>query len=437
MTAKFGCCKKDFKNLVCLGCFNIFHVSCLQKNTTARINQGHTIFCSKNCESKVNDSNTDELLNKIHVLKNDLFEKEEVMEKMRADYLETIKCLEFKLNKVIKDSKEKEAFYTKKINTSQKFEEEVLECEQEYADNVKKLTDKIDGLQQKIIDLNIRNEELISEIKKNERFMQDKIKDVEDLTKLNRNMINSIRILEDENLILTNEMERLQKNTERNDCVSMNTTEINSVCNNDQTFEGIEIEEAQNSDSIICGNERSSVSADGARRKILLIGDEFARYMPTWLHSFIDVKNYMVEGAIYPNMEILELSKMVSKHSLKYGSNDFIICIFNTLNISNHNTLNSAIHFLLPISKTTNLIVLSKCNNYLDLRTEYLFQKKVNNYLAKNRNISLFYQPIVGNIKSIIKNIVDTYIRDIMLKKSCNHIVLKTVQTNTTDFFRP
>lgn len=47
-------------------------MSCLQRNTNARIKQEHIIVCFKTCESSVNDKNSDVLFNKIFVLKQDL-----------------------------------------------------------------------------------------------------------------------------------------------------------------------------------------------------------------------------------------------------------------------------------------------------------------------------------------------------------------------------
>lgn len=457
MTAKFNCCKKDFKSFVCLGCFNVFHPSCLNRGTNVKIEKGHTIYCSKKCEEKVEmhdkNFNTNELYANIHKLKLELYQKDELLERMEQNYTKKINTLEKEINSLNNDAKEKEAFYNKKLTASMKFEEEVLENEETYLKNMRNLAEKNNKLQQKIIELNKENDKLEAKVEEYKKLMEIKIQEADRLSIYIKEMLLSIKTLENENIFYANEIDKIKMNAMANlNCASLNVAETmdigNEDCNSNQCSGEKNTEDCNRSHTcvdsgVIVGthlenlddrynsdmnNSTKDIVVEAKRRsKILVIGDESARHITSWLHLLVDTSKYVIDGVVFPNMELLELSKMIGKYSLHHSNKDFVICIFNTSNVSNHKTLNTAAHFLLPLSKTTNLIILSKCNHHLDIMVENLFNSRVNSYKVRNRNVSVCYKYHIKNFKSVLKYLIRIYIPDVASNKSCKTIVLKTI----------
>lgn len=182
-----------------------------------------------------------------------------------------------------------------------------------------------------------------------------------------------------------------------------------------------------------------------AKRKILIIGDETAKNISTVLNK--QTYNFTLEGIVMPNVDFSILSRLISNYTSNYGENDFVICLFNTSNISNHLSLNNALRSLLSLGRITNILMLSRRTHFGDDRIENYINQKIRKFSIKYRNnVSIKFTPNIKNFKHKI-DVVKNYISAVLNVKN-RRIVLKSIQieqtnnryneiTDSPEFFRP
>lgn len=187
---------------------------------------------------------------------------------------------------------------------------------------------------------------------------------------------------------------------------------------NEEIEEALEIEETTN-----VGESKRKI-----RNKVLVIGDELATNVASRLHSLADETNFIIEGIVKPHIDFTDLTKSLFDNSMQYGENDFILLMFNTINISNYNSLKYALKHVLGISKVTNMIILSNCNLPNDVNIENHIHNEISKYCHANRSTSINYISNIRNIKHTLHYIIKTYIPLILNSKN-KSLVLKTVQT--------
>lgn len=164
------------------------------------------------------------------------------------------------------------------------------------------------------------------------------------------------------------------------------------------------------------------------KSRILVVGDETGKYIPTYLHKHVDHGTWEIYGNIKPGIEFLDLTRSLFDLSLQYGNNDVIFVIFNTYNISNWHNLKKALKLLLKLSKVTNLVILSKRGQADDINIEKFIRNKIYNFSRINKNCSLYFELNVDNIHSKTMWLVKNY-----FPKCVNNnvnIVLKTIQVH-------
>lgn len=174
--------------------------------------------------------------------------------------------------------------------------------------------------------------------------------------------------------------------------------------------------------------------------KVLIIGDEYAKNFAKVLDLVMDNSDKEVEEVVNPKMELCEITRFLFEKTIKYGKNDYVIIMFNTNNISNNRSFRFSIKNMLPVSKVTNLIILSELNKNIDKKITNAFFKKVREFTSTNRNISLQFfidEKYIGTKYTIINNV-----KRIIMNKY-NKLVIRTVNTAvnpdtslTKQFFR-
>nr|CAI5863755.1 unnamed protein product [Callosobruchus analis] len=102
------------------------------------------------------------------------------------------------------------------------------------------------------------------------------------------------------------------------------------------------------------------VPEEGAscRRKILIFGDEYARNFRKVLELYTDKSIFSVESYVRPNVEFLQSTRDIFVNTVTYGKYDFVIFMVSTRNIDNSYSLTKGLNNLLPLSRTTNLMLL-------------------------------------------------------------------------------
>lgn len=76
---------------------------------------------------------------------------------------------------------------------------------------------------------------------------------------------------------------------------------------------------------------------------------------------------------------------------MQYNQEDAVIMMFYTKTISNSKTLRSAINNILGISKFTNLIIISECNDFLDKKINELISKRIFKFKRNIVNSSICF----------------------------------------------
>ena len=152
--------------------------------------------------------------------------------------------------------------------------------------------------------------------------------------------------------------------------------------------------------------------------------------------SIFKKTQYQVEGFVKPGIDFKDLARDIFNTTLQYGQDDYVIVMFNTHNVSNSKDLNLALKFLAPLSKLTNLLILSECNKLEDHRINDKIVKYLNNYCSRNKNISIKFfanakQTKYKICRSIMYNIIK-FSKLNLNKKTVIKTIEKRISTHTT-----
>ncbi|CAH1987823.1 unnamed protein product [Acanthoscelides obtectus] len=172
-------------------------------------------------------------------------------------------------------------------------------------------------------------------------------------------------------------------------------------------------------------------NASDSCRKIIIIGDEYAKSFRKVLELYTDMTKFSIKAHVYPNLEFVDITKNVFNITKSLGENDFVIFMINSNNISNTPSLNKGLHCLLPLGRVTNLIFLCELTTSVDYHLRNIINTKVDRLRKLNRNysLSLFYDiRATGSKMTIIQ-----HVKDIIFEQLKNVLPLKTVQINIPD----
>nr|CAI5818430.1 unnamed protein product [Callosobruchus analis] len=125
------------------------------------------------------------------------------------------------------------------------------------------------------------------------------------------------------------------------------------------------------------------------KSQVIIIGDEHAKNCSAMLNSYVDSSEAIIQGIVKPGVDFYGLVKPLFNHSLYLGKDDYIVVMFNTFNVSNHRTLLKALQLLLPLGKVTNIVIMSKLHHWTDISIENIIHSKVQSFVRRNRNTSI------------------------------------------------
>lgn len=188
MDAKFKCCKKDVTNIICISCFNFFHPSCLERKTKAIRIGGPRILCSEECQRKYNEDTKDDC----------------------------IKKLEEELDELANELKQKDSYINKLKRRTQDFEDEVTEAEIMVTERMENQQREIMKLNKIIMEKEEDKQELV-QILENQKHISSKFEDnIKHLEMLNNQLLTTIKVMEEENLVIKEEILHLKKELKGN-----------------------------------------------------------------------------------------------------------------------------------------------------------------------------------------------------------------------------
>ncbi|KAG5858720.1 hypothetical protein JTB14_029856 [Gonioctena quinquepunctata] len=171
-----------------------------------------TSSCTIESSDAKRKQDADKLVNDIKKLKNDVFQRDETINKLEYEKDEKITELMKIIDELEKDTKEREAAYIRARKKTQDFEDEVYETEILYVNKQREHELLISQLQKGINDVKKRNGSLEEELKQKTDEIHKHIRDLESLQEVNAEMLGTIGTLEMNNITYSNEVFSL-KNT--------------------------------------------------------------------------------------------------------------------------------------------------------------------------------------------------------------------------------
>lgn len=415
MESRFKCCGKKFNNLYCITCENVFHRSCSERRNEITIINNHKIFCSKKCAENV-----------------ELTEKD--------DQIETLNLI---IQELKEELKSKETYIRNLKRSAEVFESDVLDMEQNYINEIDQQKNTIKHLQEKLENEYAKNTRETVSISTQTISCRTSVK----YTQVDQTQQHNVGI----------QVQAIKStSTIKNENIKTNTVEgngdnkANTLILKKRNVRNFEINKEENSEINEANEIRTSVSREGkieviekehrakmnvnisaqwkGKIKIKVVGDECAKNCSVIINSIFDKTKFHVEGLIKPECDFNNLTKNIFSTVLEYGHNDFIIVMFDTKNVNNSTHLKYALKNLLPLSKVTNLIIITQCNQPKDRSIVDLTKSQILAFHNSNRNTSLKFGPTSKRTSKLkLCNIICSKILYHMNNKPQSNIVLRTI----------
>lgn len=465
----YECCKlKELKCYCCVVCLNIFHKGCCGRKNGMILIDKHKIYCSEECQ---NNENT----------------RQEKYENELSEYIETISSLNLQIEeqaayiqRLVKLSK---AFEIDAMENEQSCKQEIAavrtticllkeELKQKNSD-IERLKDETSEVKEECSELQEMNLKYKNEIALYRRgidlnlSLNENKNGNEEYSTIEENLgpTKSRNALDKtaKSVEKTVEMQKIRKCILETNEKEVNKPKVNGkdTCQNTSLFDELrqatedkqsENLESEDDNSLFkeyyegtkkTGNDKTiedkpkKINDDGktteqpadstrvARKgKILIVGDEYAKNFARVLDLVIDTSQYKVDELVDPRKELSELSKNIFDKSIDYGTNDYVIIMFNTKNVSNNRTLNLALKNILPASRLINIIIISECHKPIDNRINKKIMATLSRFKKSNKNYScLFLRDYKKNGSKIkLCNSIKYF-----LTRPVNSIVLKTI----------
>ncbi|KAG5872311.1 hypothetical protein JTB14_018308 [Gonioctena quinquepunctata] len=306
MEVYFKCCKnKETQNLYCIVCFEVFHRACIEKKKSCKELGGGKLYCSLKCEKKGNSHKVelDKALEKVAVMKKDIYERDLLLQKNEDDTNEEV----VRLNSVIdqlKQTIEEHNNYIKRQNRrTRDFEDEAMERDVKDHSMLKEQNSIIEALNKKIIGIRETKQSYENDLK----IRNDDLKLLE--VELNR-MEEINRILEQENTRYSRELTELKGQT---DVIHPRTKLVaDTKTYNDRNHEHI------------CVDNKEEKAVEGNKNKILILCDEVGRKVGNLLRRELGQK-YIVQSIIKSGASLRYVIEDMVQLTQSFTMNDFVI----------------------------------------------------------------------------------------------------------------
>lgn len=399
----FKCCKtRSLSYYVCKNCFQMFHKSCLLRMSQKKIQHfaDNVIIC---CHKEENGSETNQeksyLEETIMELEDDNSLKAkhiEMLKKNNSILLQEAMETENDLRNMIANREEKIETLRKEIEETTK---KLLELENKESSSISTQTS---------INTSDSHTQTLENSISTYKTVYTQTND-ESLRRKEAILVNEHQVSEDDTIIsLDNELSQYLEISADDQYLLLNQSSDRHI--GQQLLDQPNVDQQPESDS---------------RRKILITGDEFAKSFVRDLELVMENSNLIIDKVVKPKSELNDLTKDLFSKVMNYNSNDFVIIMFNTKNVSNNISLRYAIKNMLPISKFTNLIIMSERSERLDQILIKHFVRRISKFRALNKNCSLNFFVDKGG-KENKRNLI-TEIQNIIKYPRTNSIVLKSV----------
>lgn len=306
MTTKFKCCKKDFNNYCCMVCYNVYHASCMDRLKNIETLYEHRIICSGKCKDKYDAEikEKNRLIMEVRNSKQELEEKNILMDKIEIDNLDAIEELQRNNDALINEIKERDLYIQRLERRIKDFEDEVLEVDQKYETKFTEQRKTVANLNKDIIAISNANKLLQEEVSEKNLDLEKISDEIQELKEINGRMLTSIETLEAENQMYCDEMYKLRHKMSDNAMLTFPHPNRNKPTN---------LVETRKSE----------------KKKIVLISNYQGRYLSEYLSNQVG-NNFCVESIVKPNANNQELVETALNNAKYLNKNDTIILWPNT-----------------------------------------------------------------------------------------------------------
>lgn len=303
----FKCCKnKEFSNLFCIVCHNVFHPSCLERKGY-KLLQDYKVYCSTKCQELYMNTNTDSLLKQLNDKTIQLRKKTEDMENIEMENETIIEKMKTEIDTLKKELREREIYYNREKRRTLDFEDEVFRNEESFVSDINEKNCEISQLKQQLFELKKANNILEDNLNDDLEKMKSLEETIIVLNKKNDATIKSLNTIEKEkNELLKhiNELQNLKINCKKNApdvsnmAIASNSTEI-EVC-------------------------VDSSELHLSTKKILILGDENVKGFMRLLKIYTDYE-YNIHSNCSRRATLREMVDFVLLLAKKFSKNDYII----------------------------------------------------------------------------------------------------------------
>lgn len=333
----FKCCKgKEFSNFCCVICTEIFHPSCLERKPNSVKIQDHKIYCSLECKNK-------SILN-----------------------LEMEKNLTEEINKLKGELKDKNSYIKRLKRGSQDTQNPTQEADKQSQIKIKAHKDKIEKLQEELAKFEEINKGRIRELKEHKDIIKNLKLELADVNKICREMVTSIKTLEEERDLLAQMMEHRKERPEAQSR-EVQCDLLQTVKNKTETYS-----------KTMNTNE---VPNNTSKKRLLILCDQNGYNLGNHLNN--KLSNYSIETIVKPYASLDHIIENINILTQTFTKNDRVLIYAGFQSLIDGNdrcVLLKKIYSKLRYCSHTNLIFLS---------VPYLKYESEKNVLIYNLNYYL------------------------------------------------
>lgn len=380
METKFKCCKKkDYLNLCCVVCFEVFHPSCLERKSNVSKLGGTKIVCSSECEQKYEESKQE-----LQTLREEI-----------ANLREKLKNKDNHIKRLKRGTKD--------------FEGMVSEQEEKYLEQLKQQQVNLNKLKKEMIGLVNEKDNLRTSFENNLTAHQKIQDELISLKEINCQMISTIRTLETDNETYFSEIGKLRREIDTFKANKNLHNIINIVTTNapqPSDLEQVVFEEVKN---------QGHHEKDTSQGRILILCDQTGYNLNKALKRRLN--QFSIQSVVKPNALYRDIIENVVDLVSQFTLNDYVI-IAGGYNDFRNRVMPSlrGIHSLIKHCTHTNIIFTSTYYLGIDPLNEsiYEFNNALNNYVFYLNQYSEGTINIIDVNKFSIINRIGNIVREIV-----------------------
>ena len=299
------CCRnKEFTNFFCVSCAGVFHPSCMERCKDVIRLGGYRIYCSTECQSKADgdEQRDNDYTEKINALKKEISEKNTYIKRLKRgtqDFADDVSEAETKLNAQLAEQRNRIAELTVKMDLQKNLKSNLEE-----------------------------------KIKESDKIVNKLETRIHDLTDVNKQMIDSIAVLEEENICNEKEVKKLQQQLE---AYIFSSNKTSATCN---------------------GQSSNSPSTLIPKPQFLIMGDENARGLISIFKRLTsnkyDINCQWSNRKMFFDDRIEQCEELIKN----FSKNDFILLFTGCFNAIKGKPIESErLYRFLKTTSKTNLLV--------------------------------------------------------------------------------